>query len=326
LTTKDGILGYTLIKNAHNIVEYWRENALVSRTTYTVDSNGLRLSNNGSDPKKSILFFGCSFTYGASVNDAETMPSKVGVKTTGQYRIYNFGVGGYGTHQMLAALEHGIVERVAGVTPAYAVYQALPDHIPRLLGLRQWDRNGPRYILDEAEQVRYVGSFDSEKRFSVIDALNNQLEKSAVYKRLAASLKPITITESDIDLFVAMVDRSKQILERKYPGIGFHVIFWNVGDGGAWQFGGDRSDLVTAKLMARNISVHPVSNILLDYEKNKLRFEIDKYDGHPSPLAHDLIAEYVVKQILRLNDARLVAGRGQPVWTGTPAQSLLNAK
>jgi hypothetical protein len=297
--TADNVLGYTLNKNAQKIVEYKSKGELVSRTTYTVDRNGLRASTNGTNPEKSVLFFGCSFTYGSRVNDNETMPSKVGAETKGQYGIYNFGVGGYGTHQMLAALEHGLVDRIVGGAPVYVVYQALPDHIPRLLGLRKWDRHGPRYMLDGSAQVRYAGPFDAEKHL-LTDALNKQLEKSALYTRLVPIVKSSTISEEDIDLFVAMVERSKQVLERKYPGLDFHVIFWNVGAGGVWHFGNDRSDLVMEKLKTRNIRVHPVSEILPDYEENKLRYEIDKYDGHPSPLAHDLIAQYVVKKILRV--------------------------
>src|SRR5262245_20776187 len=38
LTTTHDVLGYSLIKDAKHIVEYWRGNELRSRVTYTTDS------------------------------------------------------------------------------------------------------------------------------------------------------------------------------------------------------------------------------------------------------------------------------------------------
>ena len=60
------------------------------------------------DDKKSIWIFGCSFTYGESVNDEEAYPWLLREKLS-DYQVVNFAVGGYGTvHSLIqfrAALE-----------------------------------------------------------------------------------------------------------------------------------------------------------------------------------------------------------------------------
>ncbi len=52
-----------------------------------------------------VAFFGGSFTYGASVNDGDTLPQIFAEFTIGAYRVVNLGVSGYGPQQMLRALE-----------------------------------------------------------------------------------------------------------------------------------------------------------------------------------------------------------------------------
>ena len=68
---------------------------------------------------------------------SETMPYQVGLRTDGQYATYNFAVHGYGTHQMLAAIENGMVASRVKEDVRYVIYQAIyPEHLYRLAGLR----------------------------------------------------------------------------------------------------------------------------------------------------------------------------------------------
>ena len=71
---------------------------------YSVDKRGLRveppLAPGHGD--RCVLFFGCSYTFGEGVNDAETLPYRTGVLAEGRLRMINFGLHGYGPHQMLA--------------------------------------------------------------------------------------------------------------------------------------------------------------------------------------------------------------------------------
>ena len=91
-----------------------RENhEVVYDVVYNFDSHGLRMTPpDGESGGECILFFGGSFAFGQGVADHETLPSLVGQKTGGRFRAYNVGFHGYGPHQMLYALEHGVIEQV----------------------------------------------------------------------------------------------------------------------------------------------------------------------------------------------------------------------
>ena len=97
--------------------------------------------------------------FGWGLNDAETMPYQVGLKTNGNYSIYNFGVPAYGPHHMLSEIENGLVKDIVNGKTAYAVYEAIFDHVGRAAGISSAYRN-PKYILNAKGEIVYQGRFD----------------------------------------------------------------------------------------------------------------------------------------------------------------------
>ena len=294
-TVEHDILGYAPIKNAEVFVtQYWKDGLKVN-SKYTTDYNGLRISNanNNLGYSKGIIFFGCSYTFGASINDEETLPFQVGKQIDHEYKISNFGFPGYGTHQMLAAIEHGLVEITVDTNIKYAIYQALPDHINRLLGWRKWDTHGPRYILDIDKKIKNVGQFDDNQSF-LTTKLKSQLEKSYIYGAISAvQTGRKVISSNDIDLFAGMVRKSRNLLKELYPGIEFHVIFWDIGP---WIVPKELQKNILQGL-EKEINIHLITDILVDYDEKK--YLMNKYDSHPNSLANKIIAEYVVKKIIK---------------------------
>ena len=110
---------------------------------YTIDSSGLRVAPSWrkDDLTGTVLFFGCSFTFGEGLKDNETLPYQVGVQSRGRYRTFNFAFEAYGPNQMLAQIEHGMVQRVVDTTPQYAFYVAIPIHVWRVAGRDAWGRS-----------------------------------------------------------------------------------------------------------------------------------------------------------------------------------------
>src|SRR5262245_28682630 len=130
---------------------------------YTINAQGLRIASPSTTTSASqpcVLFFGDSFTFGEGVHDEETMPYQVWKHLHGAYRTVNFGFLGYGPHQMLAAIEHGLVESRARCLPSHVIYQTIPAHPSRSAGLEFWDLHGPRYVMDGSGKVRHAGRFD----------------------------------------------------------------------------------------------------------------------------------------------------------------------
>jgi hypothetical protein len=273
---------------------------LLFDTRYTIDSNGLRIAPpyRRDDLAGTVLFFGCSFTFGEGLKDNETLPYQVGAQSGGRYRTFNFGFEGYSPAQMLAEVEHGIVRRVVDTTPRYAYYVAIPGHVWRVAGLVSWGGHAPRYVLDADGTVHQEGYFEDRRplaeRLGFGRRAAGQLNKSAVWRLL--SMGESRITDDDVRLYFAMVRRSQELLATQYPGIQFRIILWPNQD-----VPQERAvyEKMRDEFRRLEIPVDLVEDILPDYNRNRERFQISSADEHPSALANRLIAQYLLNQIAK---------------------------
>jgi hypothetical protein len=259
---------------------------------YSIDSTGLRVSPpyDSQNGKGNILFFGGSFTFGSGVNDEETMPYVTGTKTSGDYHIYNFAYRGYGAHQMLSALEHGIVDSVIEGNPRYVIYQAITDHVPRVAGLKRWGKHDPKYVLNEDGKAVYAGSF-GEAGGLIPYWLKSELMKSKIGEAIAQSYwNRHAYDGANIELFAAVVGASRDIIETRYSDCEFHVILWDSGK--------TVPKRITAELKGHGLRVHYISDVLPERSRHPMKYKISRHDNHPSAFAHERIAEYVVSTII----------------------------
>lgn len=287
---KHEVLGSAPIKNNKTRTKRFYRNELIFDVIYTIDSNGLRITPpyKETNHTSSLLFFGGSFTFGTGVNDDEVIPYLVGLKTDSAYSIYNYGFGGYGPHQMLAVLEHKLEESMIKYKPKYVIYQAIIPHVSRAAGLESWGEQAAKYVLGENGEVIYQGSFQDN---SVVPRqVVSQLKKSSIYRYFIERHRPIN--SDDIDLFIGIVDRSRKIIETRYPDCEFHVLLWYHED--------KNSEEILKGLKRKRIRTHLISDILPGINgERSAEYEISKYDRHPSTLAHEMIADYVVSQIIK---------------------------
>ena len=298
------ILGYAPRKNNTITATKRHKGELVYEAGYTIDEHGLRLSPPYKEnARECILFFGGSFTFGEGVNDEESMPYQVGIKSEGEYRIYNFGFHGYGPHQMLAAIEQGVLEEMVDCEAKYMIYQAILGHISRSAGLSSWDQYGPKYVLREGE-VHWAGNFSSHLALAFIKRTAN---KSLIYRNLRRN----TPNANDIDLFVGIVRRSRDLLAAKYPNSEFHVLLW-----------GNHSDKLypttLQKLTDKGLNVHKVTQIVPNDAQSRSKYQLHRYDGHPNARAHEMMAEYVLSHIIdqRYNKKQSRLFSAHPVKAG----------
>jgi hypothetical protein len=266
---------------------------------YTIDSNGTRVTPTyrGDGTPACILFFGGSFTFGEGVNDTEAMPYIVGVKTSDRYRVFNFGYRGYGPHQMLSALEHGMVDDVVqDCKPQYVFYQTIRAHIKRSAGVRPMlvDKHGPRYRLRDNGELVYDGRFDEASNMPE----ETIVRRSTAYELLSQSFlfkeihRGTVIQSENIALLASIVDASRRIAESRWPGSEFHVILWN-----------DRFDpkgkMLEWALEEGQFALHRISDIIPDYLGDKGKYQIhEEHDSHPNALAHERLADYVVREVI----------------------------
>jgi hypothetical protein len=110
LYRKDPALGYTNIPGKFRIY-------LPSGYSFTAtnDADGLRITHppaetRGAAKKPEIWIFGCSFTYGWSLDDDRTYPWALQTMLPA-YEVRNFGVNGYGTLQALMQFRKALEKR-----------------------------------------------------------------------------------------------------------------------------------------------------------------------------------------------------------------------
>lgn len=259
---------------------------------YTIGPNGLRVS----PPYEEVadvpcaLFFGGSFTFGTGVEDDEALPYVAGILSEGKYRVYNFGYRGYGPHQMLAALESGLVDSIIDCIPKVVIYQGLVGHVMRSAGLSVWDTHGPRYVLADSGEAIRRGNFDDSDN-SRFGFLQGNLKKSLAVMTLGYN----RYTDYKLDLMVAIIDKSRNLVAERYPGSEFRVIFW---DGCATKEPEPVARILTDKFARKNVRLHLVSRIVEDICAKRDDYMIQG-DGHPNKFVHDKIARYVAKEMFR---------------------------
>jgi len=298
-TTPDDILGYALVKNSKRTVTRYVNDEILYNVTYTINKNGLRISpNTKKSDAPAVLFFGCSFTYGENVNDDETLPYVTGILTGREYATYNFGIHGHGPQHMLAEIQHGIVDSAITHKPRFAIYQGIPDHINRLKALEPWLIRGPHYILDGNGKVISTS-------VPLWPRIKEKLGKSYLYRTITRRIirikrddnehknTPNWTENDDIINYAGVVEKAKDLLSSKYSGIEFHVIYWD--DKNDYGF----SKAVIEALIKKGIETHRLSSIIKgSYKYDNKNPYLIPYDGHPTPLTHKIIANYVVNEII----------------------------
>jgi hypothetical protein len=201
---------------------------------------------------------------------------------------------------MLSALEHGLVDEALDSQPTHFIYQAIPDHIQRAAGMYTNQVGDPRFVLlDDGSLIQQgrVGDTESGTPHSrLYTALKNQLEKSYLFRRVTSRVRPVG--DRDVRLWLEIVRKSRQIVKSKFPGAQFHVILWE------WVNGPSPEQEVIHKQMAEGLReagmpVHVVASILPGYDRDPAPYQIKPLiDSHPNARAHDLLARYVVHEIL----------------------------
>jgi hypothetical protein len=283
------VLGYAPAPGRTSTATKHQAGELVYAVTYTITGDGLRLAPpHRPDAAASIVFFGDSHTFGEGVEDDETAPYRVGLRTEGRLAVYNFGFHGYGPHHMLAALEAGYAAARIRYPPRHVIFVTGDYHDARVMG-SPWDPDGPRYRLGPDGRLVRAGSFREHR--DLRQRLRARAERRAERSGIARAFLERVLPEhrSNRDLYVAVVDSAGRAATRAFPGADFHVLFWdNTARAGAY----------IAALAARGLRVHPMSRALPRLADDPHGYQLSPLDGHPTPAAHDLIARYIVETII----------------------------
>ncbi len=284
----DSILGWKLTRNTSRLARKMVNGERVYEARITVDSMGLRITPRCSAScPRSVLFFGNSLTYGEGVDDSLTLPYQFKNVTGDRYRVYNFGVYGYGPQHMLALLEFGMVDTLIDEDPEHIILlMNYPEHAYRVIGYWSWDISGPMYVLDEKGNAVHAGNFNRNiKRYRLRTGI---LGRSAFCRKIFNYQR--ALHEEEKQLFLTVVRQSKRWVDRKFPGADFHILLWD------WSMGEDT--FIFDAMRREGIIIHDIKQIIPDYQTN-MQHRIGRYDRHPNGATYRLLAEYLGGELLQ---------------------------
>jgi hypothetical protein len=253
---------------------------------------GWRVTPKAPSASRSLLFFGCSFIFGAGLNDEETIPYRVAVKTGGRYAVHNFGQNGWAPNQMLALLDHNMAEQVVRQPPELAIFVTIPDHMARIEGVTPLSDSYPRYVLDSTGKAVAAGTFAGT--LTPMDRNLRDWNIGGWVRTLGTPWWRPFKGESD-QLYFAMMRSAKDQIQRRYPGCRFEVVLWRGTD--RWV-SKDWSRRLEAGLRAEGIPVHEAEEFLPGVSTNPDRYRLSPVEYHPNALAADLMADFVVHRLL----------------------------
>jgi len=149
-------LGWAPKEGKHKFKPWSKEG---KETYLTINKDKSRLTGDIDENKKKIIFIGGSITQGWAVNDDETFSSFVQKKDS-NYKVFNFGVGGYGGYQSLLMLEKVFKDKDK---IKLVVYGLIPHHETRNTAAGSW-----MYLLNFFSKRGFVslpyGSIDKNNK------------------------------------------------------------------------------------------------------------------------------------------------------------------
>lgn len=258
--TKDPVLGYRPVRKESKIASVkMRGDEVVYNVIYSLLPSGWRITPQNPAATEAVIFFGCSCTFGEGLNDADSFPYKVGEELGSRYQVFNFAFHGYGSHQMLAMIDHGFLDDIAKkYKKIHVFFTTIGGHEQRSAGKAFWDKDGPCYQVEDGKVV-YKGTFNQNK---------NLLNTPRI-----ANLNP---EQKMLDLHIAIMQQADHEIREKY-GARLNVVAW---------FGVGYVDVLREK------GIPTLNLITLFGDKYRI-----KGDGHPNPYATTVVANEIVTYI-----------------------------
>jgi len=258
--------------------------------------NGLRFTPNSNESSSSCaMFFGCSFTFGAGLGDSSTLPFFFNEFSDRKYKILNYGMEGYGPHQMLSLIESRVssdIENCSG--DKIAIYVFLPVHIGRAAGYSIWDQDGPNYEVIN-------GSLQRTGRFRKLpERISDRLNRSYIYRRLFYDKKA---NRDDVLRTLEIIKKSRELFEQM--SIKFFVFVWEDSFNIQISFQ-DENDFgfLINEMKKNNLKILFLKDAIKDYYENEEAYTI-LHDGHPNLLANKEIARYISSYLKNFTEKKL---------------------
>ncbi len=238
---------------------------------------------------KSIIFFGCSYTFGAQLSDEETLSNKLAKKLN--INVYNFGICASGIQHMLSLLQNNNFYNLIKEEPKYAIYTIIPDHFGRL----------QKYIFPSPMMANGINlqyelkNNKIKKRYIPLNLFLKSFLVKSIYYQIDTKRNDFepNIKEQNNLLAYYIFTESFKILKKKYPNIKFIILRYETEEDLAEEY---ENEKIWENLKKQGIIIINSSDLI--GRKYKYASEDTCEDNyHPSEKAWDLLVPKLIEQI-----------------------------
>jgi hypothetical protein len=260
------------------------DGTVVYDVAYTIGADRFRVTPPVPGAPACVAVFGDSFAFGEGLNDGETLPALLVAGGNGRVAAQNFGIGGWGPHQMLGGLTSGRFQRALTCQPTVALYTLIGGHMRRLAGRDDWFE-GPRFRLAADGTVVRDGSL-RDGRQPAPDRLDEGFLR---WRRVRGVHSSGTL--GDVALTTAVFRDSLGYLERLATRPRLHVLYLDIDPE-------SRVDDLLDRLVEQGIVLHRLEAMIPDFAGDRLQYVLGAADAHFNARANRLIARYVGERIV----------------------------
>ncbi|MBC7850645.1 MAG: hypothetical protein H7Y31_12965 [Chitinophagaceae bacterium] len=307
--TQHPVAGYMIADTGATITaKIARNGDTIYNTEYTMvpDSGSSSIGLNhraaynqrGNDSAQ-IVFLGCSITFGEGISDSETFAYKTGQLC--QTPAVNFGLSGYGTHQAYNIYQNHF-NKPSSAKRSF-VYSFIPDHILRAKCAYPWNMNDP-YFEVAGDSVALKGKASSHSSLARTYKLTRYLSLFNSFTFITDVTTSVVAGKAAQGLEKSDYDRVFNMLKTIQHSAAAHnekfvVVYW---DKYKWKEVDD-AKVFDKELIEQNMEALKQAGVTVIKASQAFDVNNQTYfipgDGHPTPLANQLLAELISRQICK---------------------------
>jgi hypothetical protein len=234
--------------------------------------NGFRYTKNNPDSNENYIFLGCSFMFGAGLNDDQTLPYYFSKQMNFEKNVLNCSRSGSSINSAISILESDIISQLTSQDShtEYIIYSMIHDHIYRNFRFSGGPSDNWQYRNNKWERVN--------PPFGVFNYI---ITRSRFFIKIYD--KALCIYDRDYreNYMIKSLEHVRVIAKTKYKAK-FIVIVWP----DCWN-----NPLLIDKLKKTNLDM-----LFLPKNFNRIEYKI-KGDGHPNEKANEEIADILFEFI-----------------------------
>ncbi|MDD5020934.1 MAG: hypothetical protein PHR82_02215 [Endomicrobiaceae bacterium] len=245
---------------------------IVLEAIYTIDENGLRYTKSNINSEETYLFMGCSFVFGACVNDEQTLPYYFSQALDFNKKIINAGQDSKGINRALSFLKSNFFDDIFEKSKIKnIIYLYMDDHISRAF---RYNIPSDNMIYENGEVSEIQQPFKLIKKVFI---------KSLIYNRFFYNFIENNSRKFYLNKIKQQFLNMNEVVQKKYKS-NLIVLMWSSQK--------ELEDL----FIKNNIDFIEI------YKYLDLKTDIVKGDGHPNPSCNKKMSDILLTYLKNRGD------------------------